>query len=48
MSDYGYWIVTYSVAPHLRLSVLVCKIGITSSEAVALVAPVTSVTPVKG
>jgi hypothetical protein len=25
MSDYGYWVVTYSVAPGLSMSVMVCN-----------------------
>lgn len=34
MSDYGYWRVTYSVAPGVYLPVTVCENGITSAEAV--------------
>jgi hypothetical protein len=34
MSDYGYWTVTYSVAPGVYLPVTVCENGITSSDAV--------------
>jgi hypothetical protein len=33
MSDYGYWAVTYSVAPGLSMSVTVCKTGITREQA---------------
>jgi hypothetical protein len=35
-SKYGYWIVTISVAPGLNLPVMVCKLGISPSEAGAL------------
>lgn len=34
MNDYGYWVVTYSVAPGVYLPVTVCETGITSTEAV--------------
>lgn len=34
MSQYGYWTVTYSVAPGVYLPVTVCENGITSTEAV--------------
>lgn len=34
MSDYGYWVVTVSVAPGLRMSVMICRIGITQQEAI--------------
>lgn len=43
MSDYGYWVVTYSVAPCLYLSVMICKIGITSQQAADLAAAPLSV-----
>lgn len=36
MSDYGYWVVTYSVAPCLSLSVTVCQTGINSTQAAEL------------
>jgi hypothetical protein len=35
MSDYGYWVVTYSVAPGVTLSLMMCDNGYTQSEAVA-------------
>jgi hypothetical protein len=33
MSKYGYWKVTVSTAPWLRVAVLICKVGITQQEA---------------
>jgi hypothetical protein len=33
MSDYGYWVVTISVSPTQRMSVMVCSVGITRDEA---------------
>jgi len=36
MTDQGYWRVTFSVAPGLRLPVTLTRIGITRSEAIAL------------
>lgn len=45
-SKYGYWIVTYSVAPGLRMSVMCCKLGVTQQEAVQLVLPSVAATPV--
>lgn len=33
MSQYGYWIVTVSVAPWLRMQVMVAKLGLTREEA---------------
>lgn len=33
MSQYGYWLVTYSVAPGLRVAVMICTIGITQQQA---------------
>lgn len=36
MSDYGYWQVTYSVAPGLSLSVTICQTGINSAKAAEL------------
>ena len=35
MSRYGYWVVVLSVAPWLRMSVMVCKVGLTSENAIA-------------
>lgn len=35
-SAYGYWVVTYSVSPSLRLSVMVATMGISESEATDL------------
>lgn len=40
MSDYGYWVVTVSVAPGLRLEVMICKVGITQQQALDAVNPV--------
>lgn len=36
MSDYGYWVVTWSPAPALRMSTMVCKVGISEAEAITL------------
>jgi hypothetical protein len=33
MSDYGYWVVTYSVSPGVYMSVMVCKTGISADQA---------------
>jgi hypothetical protein len=33
MSDYGYWVVTISVKPWQRLSVMICSVGITREQA---------------
>ena len=33
MSDYGYWVVTYSAEPGLDLSLMVCQTGITPDQA---------------
>lgn len=33
MSDYGYWVVTVSVTPWQRMSVMICQTGITESDA---------------
>jgi hypothetical protein len=33
MSDYGYWVVTYSVAPGVAMSVMVCQTGISPVQA---------------
>jgi hypothetical protein len=33
MSDYGYWVVTYSVAPGLSLSMMVCDTTLDKSSA---------------
>lgn len=35
MSRYGYWIVTLSVAPGLRMQVMLCQVGITPDRAAA-------------
>lgn len=32
-SKYGYWVVTISVAPGLRMQVMTCKLGVTPEEA---------------
>ncbi len=34
MGPYGYWVVTWSVAPALRLPVTCTRVGISRSEAV--------------
>lgn len=34
MNAQGYWVVTWSVAPGLRLPVTSCRVGISRSEAV--------------
>jgi hypothetical protein len=36
MSDYGYWVVTYSVSPGVYFSVMVCQTGITKAQALEL------------
>lgn len=36
MSDYGYWVVEFSVTPGVYMSVMVCKTGITREEAESL------------
>lgn len=33
MSNYGYWVVTIGVAPGQRVSMMVCKVGITPMQA---------------
>ena len=33
MSDYGYWVVTYSVSPGVDLSVMLCQTGLTPDQA---------------
>jgi hypothetical protein len=33
MSDYGYWIVTFSIAPGKRLSIMIAIVGITRENA---------------
>lgn len=33
MSDYGYWVVTYSVAPGVDMSVMICQTGISREQA---------------
>ena len=47
MSDYGYWVVTYSLAPGLRLAVMVCRLGLTQQEAAAFALPTLSAYPAK-
>jgi hypothetical protein len=34
MSDYGYWVVTFSCAPGVTLSIMLCHTGITQQQAV--------------
>jgi len=34
MNDQGYWVVTWSVAPGLRLPITACRVGISRSDAV--------------
>jgi hypothetical protein len=43
MSQYGYWIVTWSIAPAVDMSIMICKTGI-SPETAASLAAVTLVT----
>jgi hypothetical protein len=33
MSDHGYWVVTISVTPWQRMSVMICQVGISPQEA---------------
>jgi hypothetical protein len=33
MSDYGYWVVTFSCAPGLTMSIMMCHTGITQQQA---------------
>lgn len=35
MSKYGYWIVSWSVAPGKTMSVMLCRVGITREEAIS-------------
>lgn len=35
MNDLGYWVVTWSVAPGLRLPVTCTRVGISRSEAIS-------------
>lgn len=45
MSDYGYWVVTYSVAPGLSLSMMVCNTTLSRDSApTALSAALTALT----
>lgn len=36
MSDYGYWVVTYSVTPGVYMSVMICQTGISRDQACEL------------
>lgn len=36
MSQYGYWIVTLSIEPGLHMPVMICRVGITSTQAADL------------
>lgn len=36
MSDYGYWVVTYSVSPGVYMSVMICQTGISADQATDL------------
>lgn len=36
MSQYGYWLVTLSVSPWQRMTVMVCQVGISPDHARAL------------
>lgn len=36
MSDYGYWVVTYSVAPGVYMPVMICQTGISPDTAASL------------
>lgn len=48
MSKYGYWVVTYSLAPGLRMQVMIAKVGITRDEAADLGFASVSPTPIPG
>lgn len=39
MSDYGYWVVTFSCAPDLQLSMMVCKTGLSRQQVAEFIAP---------
>jgi hypothetical protein len=39
MSGYGYWVVTYSCAPGVDMSVMICDTGITADQAEELAEP---------
>lgn len=41
MSDYGYWIVTISVSPWQRMSIMICQVGITPEQAADLALGIT-------
>lgn len=45
MSQYGYWVVTVSVEPGLRLSIMICRVGITQQQARELACQVTPAYP---
>jgi hypothetical protein len=45
MGDYGYWIVTISVAPGSRMSIMVAKVGVTQQEAQDLVLEASALYP---
>lgn len=47
MSDYGYWVVTYSLAPSVALSVMVCHTGISPQQAVSLATTTLAHTPAR-
>ena len=32
MSDMGYWVVTISISPFQRMSVMICSLGLTRTE----------------
>lgn len=36
MSQYGYWVVELSVSPWQRMSVMICQVGISPDDALAL------------
>lgn len=44
-SQYGYWIVTWSLAPGLRMSVMCCKLGVTQQQAAELTLGSVAATP---
>lgn len=44
VNRYGYWAVTYSVAPAIDLTITVCRLGIDRDQALALAAIALSLT----
>lgn len=48
MGKHGYWIVTLSLNPTDRVSVMICKTGITPAEATAMGLGLAPLIPAKG